>query len=381
MSFFLDFMRRKPLFLCLILLSLTGIAAAQQSYSHNQKLYFGESMDVNDYVIEYKNSNDDQQMLRVGRWTGTSFHIVKEIEGIEVYESEGDKIEVSKNMSLVIDQTGYDREGRFLDLSVSASKDVFSSGKLSSSVPDKIIISQGESADVPLTLSNTGYLNQTYALSSETNSSLTTSFSYQDFNVTNVYVGAGEDESVTAKIEVPDTTELGTYELRLVAENFTAFSESLQVEVRGAEVEREISLNLRKSYTQAESGEEIELPLRVRNSGGRVYRDRGGVSLENVEFDVNVPNGWDYTLRPETISTLRSHESQRVMLTVEVPEDAQPGDFFVEASASSEETSMEEPEKVRVNIREKSGMGVVGLILMIVSLGMLIFVYRKFGRR
>ncbi len=374
-------MSNKLFSLAFILLFSTGIAvAADQDYSHNQKLYFGDSMDIDDYVIEYKNNNDDDQMLRIGRWTGTSFHVIEEIEGIKIYESEGENFEISENMSLVIEQTGYDQEGRFIDLNILASKDVFSSGEISSSVPDKIIISQGESADVPLTLSNTGYLNQTYSLSSKTNSSLTTSFSYQDFNVTNVYVGAGEEESVTAKIEVPDTAELGTYDVSLVAENFTKFSEDLKVEVRGAEVEREISLDLRQSYTQAQSGEEIELRMWVRN-GGTGYRPGGGVSLENVEFDVNVPNSWDYSLSPEAIGTLQSHESQQVMLTVEVPEDAQTGDFFIEASASSEETSMEEPEEVRVNIREESGMGVVGLILMAISLGMLVFVYRKFGRR
>jgi len=374
-------MSRKYFSLALVLLVLTGVAGADQEYTHDQKLYYGDSMDINDYVIEYRSNNDNRQMLRVGRWTGTSFRIIEELEGIEIYESKGEEIEISENMSLVIEQTGYDRTGRFIDLDISASRDVFSSGELSSSVPDKIIISQGESAEVPLKLSNTGYLNQTYSLSSETNSSLATSFSYQGFNVTNVYVGAGESESVTAKVEVPDTAELGTYDLSLVAENFTTLSESLQIEIRGAEVEREISLNLRESYKQAQSGDDIELSMRVRNGGGLRYRDSGGVSLENVEFDISVPSGWDYTLRPETINTLQSRESQQVMLTVEVPEDADTGDFFVEASASSEETSMEEPEEVRVNIREKSGMGVVGLILMVVSLGMLIFVYRKFGRR
>ena len=180
-------MDRKLFSLALVLLALTGMAtAAEQDYSHNQNLYFGNSMEINDYVIEYKSSNDNDQMVRIGRWTGTSFRIIKEIEGIEIYESEGESFEISENISLVIEQTGYDRDGQFVNLTVSAGRDIFSSGEISSSVPDKIIISQGESAEVPLTLSNTGYLNQTYSLRAETNSSLATSFSYQDFNVTNV---------------------------------------------------------------------------------------------------------------------------------------------------------------------------------------------------
>jgi uncharacterized membrane protein len=137
---------------------------------------------------------------------------------------------------------------------------------------------------------------------------------------------------------------------------------------------------LRESYKQAHAGDEIEIPMWVRNEGGLRY-DSGGVSLENVQIDVSTPGGWDHSLSPESIGKLDSRESERVGLTVEIPEDAQTGDFFVEVSASSDETSMEEPEEVRVNIREESGMGVVGVILMAISLGMLIFVYRKFGRR
>lgn len=364
--------------LCLILISLS---AASQDYTHDQKLYFGDSIDINDYVIDYNTNRDGQEVLEIGRWTGSSFRIIDEIEGLEIYNSKNENTQISENISLVIERTGYDRDGRFIELNISATKDFFSSGELSSNVPDKIIISQGESANIPLTLENQGYINQTYSLRSETNSSLTTSFSYQDFNVTDVYVPSQEEESVSAKIEVPDAAELGTYDLELVAENFTTFSEKLQVEIRGAEVERDIELDLRESYTQAESGEELEFDMWVRNRGASYRYDSGGVSLENVELDAKVPEGWDYSFDTEAIEQLQSRESRRVVLNVDVPDDAQSGDFFVEVSASSDKTSMEEPKEVRVNIREKSGMGVVGVLLMALSLGLLIFVYRKFGRR
>lgn len=376
-------MNGKSLCLVFSLLVLTGVAAsADNDYTHNQNLYFGESMSINDYVIDYKSDNNGDQFLRIGEWTGASFHVIEQFEEMGVYEAEGEKINVSESMSMIIEGTGYDRDGRFVNLSISASKDVFSSGDMTSSVPDKIIISQGESAQVPLTLENTGYLNQTYSMGYETNSSLTASFSYQDFNVTNVYVPADEEESVTATVEVPDTAELGTYDFRITAENSTKFSEDLQVEVRGAEVERQISLDMEQSYTQTQSGTEIRLPMRVRNEGGGIgYRRSEGVNLNNIEFDITVPNDWEYSLNPKAINTLESYESQRVILNVDVPESAQPGDFFIEASVSSEKASLDQPKEVRVNVFEQSDMGIVGAILMAISLGMLIFVYRKFGRR
>lgn len=368
----------------LLMVLLLLPSAAYSLDTHDKTVYFGDTVEIGDYEIRYR-SEQGQASLTAGRWTGTSFLILKELEGTELYEKEGDRMNLSDELAVTILESGYDDTGRFMEMKIEAPEDVFSSGEISSSTPENLMISQGESAQIPLTIENTGFLNQSYDLRAETNSSLTVSYSFQDFNVSDVYVPAGEQNSLTATVEVSETAQPGRYTLALVANSSeTTLRENFQVEVRGAEVEKDISLDVEESYSQTTAGGTIEVPLTVRNGASMGYIHPGmdeGPVLENVEFEVEVPEGWDYQLNPGGYSELASRDIERSMLTVEVPENAETGDYFIDVSVSSEDTSLEEPVQIRANVREQSEMGVVGLILMAVSLGLLIFVYRKFGRR
>ncbi|MFT4893113.1 MAG: putative membrane protein [Candidatus Nanohaloarchaea archaeon] len=366
----------------LVSLALLTFSGASMEYTQTAEIQFGETLEFDDYEIEYS-ADQDEPNLRIGRWTGTSFQVFEELEGSEIYSSEGETLNASENLSVKILETGFNQEGRFIKLKLSSTGNVFASGELSSSTPENLIISQGESSEIPLTIENTGLLNQSYDLGVRTNSSISASFSFQDFNVTNVYVPAGEENSLTAEIEVPESAELGTYDLVLTAEDDSRLSKNFQIEIRGKEMEKDISLDINQRFEQVEPGGTVELPVTVMNGGNGFIRPGagGGPTLNNVEFDIGVPESWDYELQPQGYSELEYRDRERSRLIVEVPENAETGDYFVDVSASSDETSMEEPEEIRVNIQERSQMGIVGAGLMVFSFGLLIFVYRKFGRR
>lgn len=373
-------MRIKFLTFSIVLLMLLS-GAASQSYENDETIYFGEQEEVGDYIIKYEEDNGEDT-LEIGKWTDTSFHIIEQISGFDIYEKEGESLNISEDLDVEIGTSGWDEDGRFLKLDIIANKEILSSGEIYSSAPSKIIVSQDNSADVPFTLENTGFLNQTYNLSIDTNASVEASFSFQDFNVTEVYVEAGEEESVTANLEVPENAELGNYRVHLIAENGEELSEEFQMEIRGAEVERSMELDINENYIAAKPSETKEIPITVRNSAGFGYRaDSTGAALENVEIEVTAPDSWEYELNPEGFSELDTRERQRAMLTLDVPAEASPGDYFVEISASSDKTSIESPSEIRFNVRDESGMSNVGLILMVLSLAALIFVYRKFSRR
>ncbi|MFQ3275485.1 MAG: putative membrane protein [Candidatus Nanohaloarchaea archaeon] len=354
---------------------------ASLDYTQTTKIHFGETLEFNDYEIEYS-EQQGENTLRSGKWTETSFHVLTELQGNEIYESEGEELKASENLTLEIQETGFDQEGRFIRLQLSSTADIFSAGDLSSSTPDNLIISQGESSEIPLTIENTGLINQSYDLGYRTNSSIAVSFSFQEFNVTNVYVPSGEENSLTAELEVPQNAELGTYDVVLTAEDDSRLSESFQIDVRGREMEKDISVDINQRFEQVEPGSTVEIPVTVVNGGtGFIRPGSGGPTLKNVQFDIGLPDSWDYELRPEGFSSIEHRDRERSRLIIEVPENAETGDYFVDVSASSDETSMDEPEEIRVNVQERSQMGIVGAILMAVSFGLLAFVYRKFGRR
>jgi uncharacterized membrane protein len=366
----------------LIFLAFFTFTGASMEYTQTTEIQFGETLEFDDYEIEYSEKQEEPN-LRIGKWTETSFRVLEELEGSEIYSSEGETLNASDNLTVKIIETGFNQDGRFIKLEISSTGNVFASGELSSSTPENLIISQGESSEIPLTIENTGLLNQSYKLGVSSNSSISASFSFQDFNVTNVYVPAGEENSLTAEIEVPESAELGTYDLVLTAEDDSRLSKNFQIEIRGKEMEKDISLDINQRFEQVEPGATVELPVTVMNGGNGFIRPGagGGPTLNNVEFDIGIPESWNYELQPQGYSELEYRDRERSRLIVEVPENAETGDYFVDVSASSDETSMDEPEEIRVNVQERSQMGIVGIVLMAVSFGLLIFVYRKFGRR
>lgn len=370
--------RKTGLIFCALLLFTVSSAALT---TQETKIDFGDKATIQDYEIRFE-ASQGETTFTVGRWTETSFHVIKELEGAEIYDAEGKEMQISDNMSLTLESTGFDDSGRFARVALTADKGFFTSGEMTTSTPENLIIQQGDSSDIPLTLENTGFTNQSYNLDYETNSSLTASYSFQDFNVTDVYIPAGEQNSVTAKISAPETAETGTYQLKLTAGNSSDLRQTFQVEIRGKEIEKEMGLDVEERFKQVQPGGNIQIPITVNNGGG-FYRggNSEGPVLDNVTFDVAAPDGWNYELNPSRFSTLEYRDRGQSVLTVEVPENAQSGDFFVEISASSNEASIEEPTELRVNIQERNSMGYIGVFLMAVSFGLLVFVYRKFGRR
>ncbi len=69
-----------------------------------------------------------------------------------------------------------------------------------------------------------------------------------------------------------------------------------------------------------------------------------------------------------------------MIVQVSVPADANPGDYFVNIEAEADEVDPETSE-VRINVTEETMLRYVGIVLMILSIGSLLGVYRKFGRR
>lgn len=62
------------------------------------------------------------------------------------------------------------------------------------------------------------------------------------------------------------------------------------------------------------------------------------------------------------------------------PPDAGVGDYFLKLKAKAEQTKAEDV-SLRVTVQQKSSYGVLGIAVAALSVGVLLVVYRKFGRR
>jgi uncharacterized membrane protein len=364
-------MRKKVIFTVLLL----AFCFTVSGFTEDVKLHRGEEISLNDYRFSYEEVNSENY-FEIGVDEGDTVNILEQVPEDEILDEDRRSFQVDDDLSLDITEVSSDSQGLFLNLSLTAPGDIFADAELDSSAPRRVFVGQGEEVTVPLTLRNTGIVNQTFNLSAVQNSSASVSFNYQDFNISKLQVDAGEEEAISAEFDVPETTGAGTYDIRFVAEDRSEVVESTTIEIRESSSEEErkrIDLSSRESYVGLKPGESTEISVRVQSRGSGV--------LDNVELEVNSPEDWSTEVSRREVPALQQFESFRSIITVEAPANAEQGDKFLELSASSDETSTEEPERIRLTVQQQSNLRYIGLGIMVLSLGGLVAVYRKLGRR
>jgi uncharacterized membrane protein len=354
---------------------MTTISAAQTfSNQETVRVHHGDSLELDDYIFIYDTrSTEDGQYFQINLDKEDSDLILEQVE--DVYGSEGETFYVSdRNLSVEITHIGRDSDGRYLNLTIGSENNIFASAELKDSAPDRVIVSKGGNVEIPLTVKNTGLVDQSFNLSAVENTSMTTRFNFQGFNVSSIDVSPGEQKSVTAKIRVPEDTQVGEYKVDILAAGETRISRSIDIEVRGQQIkrEREIDISIREMYLQANPGETLTIPIELRN--------RGNAPLNNIGLETSAPTGWEKTVTPKKADLEERYEERTIMVELEVPQSAKAGDYFLEVSAKSDKAETDSQE-IRIYVQKKSGLSYVGIGLMAVSLLGLIIVYRKFGRR
>ena len=359
----------------LIILLLASTSLAGNMEKTNITLQMEEEVEVGEYVIEYYQAShvDNEQRLKIGYDTGTTLQVLENLRGENLFEMEGETLNVSEEIGIKINELGNSRDGLYINLNVRSEEDVLSSAQMELDTPSSINVGQGEDTTIPIKLSNNGLTNQTFQLNASESDTVQTVFRNDGFTVSEVFVEAGETETVDADISISQQAEPETRIMEFQAENSSSLTETVNIEVDGAERHESMNLNIGDRFIRAEPGETIATSLRVRNNGE--------VTLNNVEIDIEGPEDWEPDMQPEGVDTIGPFESENIDIDIDLPANADIGDEFVEISATSDEYTPEEAEEVRINVTEESNMSIVGLALMAFSLIMLLAVYRKFGRR
>lgn len=278
-----------------------------------------------------------------------------------------------KGIGFEVLQAGFDN-GFQLELEVDSRRDIFSDSELSTSAPDRLIGRRGESIDVPLVLENEGVAEETYQLTTENETRLEVEYGFDSFNISEIELEAGEKQNLKSTVTIPETARKGLNELTLVADGGQQFTETVSVEVRGEEKNRELGVDIRESFKSIKPGEEIKIPVTVENTGD--------TELEDINVSVDLNEGWSVSVRPSQVDSLEPrYGRERITVSITPPAGVEKGDYFADVSASNSKVGVEEPERVRINVVEKSGLAGIGLAVMALSLLLLIVVQRRFKRR
>ncbi len=188
---------------------------------------------------------------------------------------------------------------------------------------------------------------------------------------TSVEVEPSKKVNVTIEVKPPQEVKAGIYKIpvRAVSGN-TSASLLLQVEITGTfELELTTPTGLVSGHITA--GSEKAVKLLVRNTGS--------APLENIRFRTTQPANWEVSFEPKSIPTLEAGKSTTVTAKIKAYRKAVAGDYLINMSAYTPESTSRLG--YRVTVRTPMLMGWLGLLIIFIALGSVWYLINKYGRR
>ncbi|MCI0544181.1 MAG: NEW3 domain-containing protein, partial [Actinobacteria bacterium] len=119
------------------------------------------------------------------------------------------------------------------------------------------------------------------------------------------------------------------------------------------------------------AGRPTEMTLTVFNEGT--------APLTEVRLTGIPPSGWEILFAPEVIDVIEPGAAVDVVATITPSGEAINGDYLVTVRASVAETN--DTVDIRATVETSPIWGLVGIGVIVVALGVLVAVFRRFGRR
>jgi uncharacterized membrane protein len=110
-----------------------------------------------------------------------------------------------------------------------------------------------------------------------------------------------------------------------------------------------------------------------------VVVNEGPAPLTNVQMAADTPSDWSVTFEPATLEQVAPGETAIATATLTPSGSAVAGDYVVTVRAQTEDAN--ETLDMRVTVETPPIWGIVGLALIALAIGGLVYVFRRYGRR
>lgn len=212
---------------------------------------------------------------------------------------------------------------------------------------------------------------QLYALQSEAPEGWNVIFKVNYKQVTSVDVDPNSDKSVTISINPPAEVKAGTYKIPISATtNSTSANLTLEVVVTGT---FKMALTTPRGLlsTDITAGKTKREELIVRNNGS--------AELKNIRLTASHPTNWDVKFDPKKIPQLEPGNSTHVFASIKADKKAIPGDYVTDLEARTPEVASKAT--FRLTVKTPMVWGWIGVLIILIALGSVYYLFRKYGRR
>jgi uncharacterized membrane protein len=212
---------------------------------------------------------------------------------------------------------------------------------------------------------------QVYALVADAPRGWTVNFKPDYKQATSVTVAANATKNVSIEVTPPATVAAGTYSIPLRAStNTTSADLTIEAVITGT---YGVELTTPKGLlsTSLTAGENKKIELDVKNTGS--------AELKDIKLSATSPVDWSVTFEPSQITRLNAGESVRVIASIKASSKAIVGDYMTRMEAKTPEATS--TAEFRVSVKASLLAGWLGILIIVIAVGSVVFLFRKYGRR
>ena len=123
--------------------------------------------------------------------------------------------------------------------------------------------------------------------------------------------------------------------------------------------------------TDITAGDQKQVEFMIENTGSS--------DLKDIRMDVSTPTDWKVTFDPKNIVNLEAGHSTKVMATIQASKKAIAGDYVTKITAKTPEVGSNAD--LRVTVKTPMLWGWIGVLIIFLALGSVLYLFRKYGRR
>ncbi len=212
---------------------------------------------------------------------------------------------------------------------------------------------------------------QIYALRMQAPDGWITLFRTGGSQITAVRLDSGKTQEITLEVMASPTAKPGNYNIPVSA---VSNDDSLHIELE-AVVKGNYSVELTtptgRLSNDVTEGHSKQLRLVLKNTGS--------LPLDGLELSAQSPMQWSATFEPSKIERLDPGQTMEAGATLSVPDKTIAGDYVTTFTAKNSYTTANAVFRMTVKTSLLSGW--IGIVVILLALGMVYYLVRKYGRR
>ncbi|MCX8182859.1 MAG: NEW3 domain-containing protein [Crenarchaeota archaeon] len=189
--------------------------------------------------------------------------------------------------------------------------------------------------------------------------------------ISKLYVKAGETRKLNMIVSIPPLAEPDVLSIVLEASTDGSVDRlNLGLGILGWYSVTYVTQNF---YCESTAGETIVFQVEVKNTG---YS-----SLTNLKLDVSdVPSGFTIKVDPSLLSLLKPQENAVFSLTITSDADISAGDYYATLNLKADQ-SQTVTRSLHIYVKQRGEVVLIGVLIVVVIIGAMLLIYRKYGRR